>query len=79
MFVNGLYSPITVYFVGLRPAPARMMCLVASLYLHTRYGLSRELSNTLYANFCLTAFGKNQPETINSAHGVQFSSHEFSG
>ncbi len=79
MFVNGLYSSITVFYLGLRLTPARIMYLVASLDLHTRYVLSWELSNTLDTDFCLAAMKKDQPEITDRTHGAQFASCEFAG
>lgn len=59
------------------------MYLVAILDWHSRYVLSWEVSNTLEADFCLTALEQalqqGQPEILNTDQGSQFTANAFTG
>jgi len=57
------------------------MYLVAILDWHSRYVLSWEVSNTLEADFCLTALEQalqqGKPEIFNTDQGSQFTANAF--
>jgi len=63
--------------------PRGFMYLVAILDWHSRYVLSWEISNTLEADFCLTALEQalqqGQPEIFNTDQGSQFTANTFTG
>ena len=65
------------------PMPRGFMYLVAILDWHSRYVLSWEISNTLEADFCLTALEQalqqGQPEIFNTDQGSQFTANAFTG
>jgi putative transposase len=61
--------------------PDGFMYLVALIDVHSRYVVSRALSNTLDTVFCIEALklalGNAQPEIINSDQGCQFTSDDW--
>lgn len=63
------------------PMPQGFMYLVAIIDWYSRYILSWELSNTLDAEFCITALNRSldmaEPEIFNTDQGCQFTSHDF--
>lgn len=79
--VNQVWSTDITYI----PMPVGFMYLVAIIDGYSRYVLSWELSNTLDADFCITALhralegssGQFTPEMFNSDQGCQFTSLPF--
>ncbi|MBI3466445.1 MAG: IS3 family transposase [Planctomycetes bacterium] len=65
------------------PMERGFMYLVAIMDWYSRYVLSWRLSNTLDAEFCVTALeealGRGKPEIFNTDQGAQFTSREFTG
>lgn len=63
------------------PMPRGYMYLVCILDLYSRYLLAWELSNTLQADFCITALesslSRATPLIFNSDKGIQFTSNKF--
>jgi len=57
--------------------------LVAIIDWYSRYVLSRHLSNTLDAGFCIEALEealrKDRPDIFNTDHGAQFTAEAFTG
>ena len=79
--VNQVWSTDITYI----PMPVGFMYLVAIIDWYSRYVLSWELSNTLDADFCITALyralagsrGPLKPEIFNSDQGGQFTRLPF--
>ena len=59
------------------PMARGFLYLVAIMDWHSRYVVSRQLTNTLEPGFCAEALARGRPEVFNTDQGSQFSSREF--